>query len=115
MRLKSSIEYSIIFLRSLNKNTPTRSEDIANEYGISPSYIQQLAIEFKKKGIITTKKGKKGGFLLNVDRIGLDDVIEIIYQGKERDTVTNKKVTSTILKMFESIASNKLNEINVLN
>lgn len=115
MRLKSSIEYSIIFLRSLNKDKPTKLENIAIEYDISHHFLEQLAAKFRRKGIVKSKKGAGGGYLINVNKVGLNDIIEITDRRKARSRVTDKKSTSTILKMFESIATNKLKEINILN
>ena len=115
MKLTSSIEYSIIFLRSLNKNEPTKLEDIAIEYDISHHFLEQLAAKFRRRGVVKSKKGAGGGYLINVDKVGLNDIVEITARVKTRGRVTDKKSTSTILDMFESIATDKLNEINVLN
>jgi len=59
---------------------PAKVNDIARRQGISPRYIEQIFICFKKAGIIRTVRGPKGGYMLDKkpEEVSIGDIIRAI-------------------------------------
>src|SRR4030042_4841542 len=79
-------------------------KEISNELDLSLSYLRKLLQILNKEGVLTSVKGKGGGFVLKLkpDKIFIQDLINI-FQGKldiKNCCVKNKKcsnVTECIL------------------
>lgn len=58
-----------------------RVEKLAKEQGIPPNYLVQILIELKKGGLVTSTRGKEGGYKLARDPgdISAGDVIRCIH------------------------------------
>lgn len=83
MKLSTKITYGVRALFDIayhSRGLPAKVADIARRQGISPRYIEQIFISFKKKGIIKTVRGPKGGYLLAREPgdISLGDIIRSI-------------------------------------
>ena len=83
MKLSTKITYGVRALFDIAYHScgmPAKVNDIARRQGISPRYIEQIFIRFKKSGIINTIRGPKGGYLLAKDAgdISLGDIIRAI-------------------------------------
>ena len=46
---------------------PARKRDIAEPEGISEDYVAQILMELKRAGLVQSRRGAKGGFLLARD------------------------------------------------
>ena len=81
MRLSTKSRYGLRALFDMAYNTgnqPIQVKDISRRQGISPRYLEQIFQAFKKAGILESKKGPLGGYLLarKPDRITVREVIE---------------------------------------
>jgi len=62
------------------KKSPVTLNDIAKRQGISLKYLEQLTIKLKKEGIIKSKRGPYGGYMLAkpADKISVGDIVRIL-------------------------------------
>lgn len=72
-------DYAVLLVISLIKqgDKPLSLNLFAQENGISFGLLKQIANKLKKRGLITSKEGAKGGYTLavNPSRISLYDVV----------------------------------------
>ncbi len=83
MKLSTKITYGVRALFDIayhSCGTPAKVNDIARRQGISPRYIEQIFILFKKAGLIRTIRGPKGGYMLakEPDKLTLGDIIRAV-------------------------------------
>lgn len=83
MKLSTKITYGVRAIFDIAYHAcgmPAKVKDIARRQGISPRYIEQIFIKFKKHGIIKTVRGPNGGYLLanEPSQISLGDIIRAI-------------------------------------
>lgn len=83
MKLSTKITYGVRALFDIAYHScgkPAKVKDIARRQGISPRYIEQIFIDFKKHDIIKTVRGPNGGYLLAHEpgEISLGDIIKSI-------------------------------------
>lgn len=83
MKLSTKITYGVRAIFDIAYHScgmPAKVNDIARRQGISPRYIEQIFICFKKSGIIRTVRGPKGGYLLEKEpeNISIGDIIRAI-------------------------------------
>ena len=83
MKLSTKITYGVRALFDIayhSCGTPAKVNDIARRQGISPRYIEQIFIKFKKAGLIETVRGPKGGYLLAraPEELTLGDIIRAV-------------------------------------
>ncbi|MBD3179827.1 MAG: Rrf2 family transcriptional regulator [Candidatus Latescibacteria bacterium] len=83
MKLTTKSEYSLLALTYLarhQKRGYIRMEDIADQYGISKKYLEQIFISLKQARYITTKTGAGGGYKLTIpaDQISLAEIIRLM-------------------------------------
>ncbi len=67
MRLSTKSRYGLraLFDIAYNSGTlPAQIQDISRRQEISPRYLEQIFQSFKKKGILNSKRGPKGGYYL---------------------------------------------------
>jgi Rrf2 family protein len=125
MRLSTKSRYGLraLFDMAYNSGTlPSQIKDISRRQEISPRYLEQIFQSFKKAGILKSKRGPQGGYILakKPDQITVREILE----AAEGDTLlvecTSKKnrkkgdctfdgtcVTQTVW----AEASEKLNEL----
>lgn len=69
MRISQKLEYACRALAQLAKNfdgnSITRLEDIAQREAVSSSFLVQILNELRKGEIISSKRGKQGGYFLS--------------------------------------------------
>jgi Rrf2 family transcriptional regulator, cysteine metabolism repressor len=60
-----------------------RVEEVANGQGIPANYLVQILLELKSKGIVSSVRGKEGGYLLArpPGQITLGDVLRAVHGG----------------------------------
>ena len=68
MKLSSKGRYAVMALTDLakfNTKDPVTLRDISLRQGISLVYLEQLFLKLKKNKIVSSVRGKKGGYILN--------------------------------------------------
>jgi Rrf2 family protein len=71
---------AILFLSSLPLGTTTNAEEIAKELPIPKEFVSKILQELTPSGIIASKKGKNGGFILKrlPSELKLIDIVKAI-------------------------------------
>jgi hypothetical protein len=83
MKISTKGRYGLRALIDLSINgrngLPVLLSDIAKRQGISDKYLEQIATQLHRAGIVKTVRGRKGGYLLNkADKdIRVSDVMEV--------------------------------------
>ena len=80
MKLSSKGRYAVMALADLAKfdpNEPVSLRDISLRQGISLVYLEQLFLKLKKNKIVSSVRGKKGGYTLNksASEINISEVL----------------------------------------
>ena len=126
MRLSTKSRYGLraLFDMAYNSGTlPSQIKDISRRQEISPRYLEQIFQSFKKAGILKSKRGPQGGYIL-ARKPELITVREIL-EAAEGDTLlvecSSKKKTrkkgecpfegSCVTQTVWQEASEKLNEL----
>lgn len=83
MKLSSKGRYAVRALFDIafyNEGRPTQVKDIAERQGIPPRFLEQIFQELKRAGIVGSKRGPQGGYLLaqSADGIRLGDVVRAL-------------------------------------
>lgn len=83
MKLSNKGRYAVRALFDIafyNKGRPTQVKDIATRQGIPPRFLEQIFQDLKRAGIVGSKRGPQGGYLLarEATDIPLGDVIRAI-------------------------------------
>ena len=85
MKLSSKGRYAVMALADLAKfdpNEPVSLRDISLRQGISLVYLEQLFLKLKKNKIVSSVRGKKGGYTLNKDpsEINISEVLSAVEE-----------------------------------
>ena len=80
MKLSTKSRYGVRALFDLAYNSgslPTQVQDISRRQDISPRYLEQIFQNLKKAGILTSKRGPKGGYTLarKPEEISIRDIL----------------------------------------
>lgn len=83
MKLSSKGRYAVRALFDIafyNEGRPTQVKDIADRQSIPPRFLEQIFQDLKRAGIVGSKRGPQGGYILArpADRIPLGEVIAVI-------------------------------------
>ena len=84
MLLTRASEYALLSLDVLRKSDiPIGAEQLANELSIPKSFLAKILQSLAKQGILESRKGAHGGFILakKIEDIAVNDVI-IASEGK---------------------------------
>ena len=84
MLLTRASEYALLSLDSIRKSDkPIGAEQLANELNIPKSFLAKILQSLAKQGILESRKGAHGGFVLaqKVDEITINSVI-LAAEGK---------------------------------
>jgi Rrf2 family protein len=81
MRLSTKSRYGLraLFDIAYNSGTlPAQIQDISRRQDISPRYLEQIFQNFKKSGILKSKRGPNGGYYLarTPDAINIKEIIQ---------------------------------------
>ena len=85
MKLSSKGRYAVMALADLAKfdaNEPVSLRDISLREGISLVYLEQLFLKLKKNKIVSSVRGKKGGYTLNknASEINISEVLSAVEE-----------------------------------
>lgn len=78
MLLTRASEYALLSLDVIRKSdTPIGAEQLANELSIPKSFLAKILQSLAKQGILESRKGAHGGFILarDVTEISVNDII----------------------------------------
>src|SRR6478736_3014613 len=83
VKLSSKGRYAVRALFDIafyNDGRPTQVKDIADRQQIPPRFLEQIFQELKRAGIVGSKRGPQGGYLLSQDAasIRLGDVVRAL-------------------------------------
>ncbi|HVN97460.1 MAG TPA: Rrf2 family transcriptional regulator [Syntrophorhabdaceae bacterium] len=84
MKISTKGRYGLRALIDLSRNgkngLPVLLCDIAKRQGISDKYLEQIATQLHRAGLVKTVRGRKGGYLLSrpENQIKVSEVIEIL-------------------------------------
>lgn len=116
MRISARCDYACRALLELSlhwpKETPLQIQQISNEQNIPMKYLVQILIQLKREGIVSSSRGKDGGYLLAKapDSIKLGQVMRCM--GGEllpiADSANNK---SSVFKSLWSEVEGAISEI----
>lgn len=84
MLLTRASEYALLSLDAIRKSdSPIGAEQLANELCIPKSFLAKILQSLAKQGILESRKGAHGGFILakEVNEISVKDII-IAAEGK---------------------------------
>ena len=85
MKLSSKGRYAVMALADLAKfdpDEPVSLRDISLRQGISLVYLEQLFLKLKKNKIVSSVRGKKGGYILNknASEINISEVLSAVEE-----------------------------------
>ena len=85
MKLSSKGRYAVMALTDLakfNAKVPVTLRDISLRQGISLVYLEQLFLKLKKNKIVSSVRGKKGGYTLNknASEINISEVLSAVEE-----------------------------------
>jgi Rrf2 family protein len=83
MKISKTVEYgliAIVYVAQNCKDGRVMSKRIADEFNLPREYLQQVMINFVRAGILSTKKGPRGGSTLirPATEITLLEIIEVL-------------------------------------
>lgn len=81
MKFSKKLDYGLYLLDILKKrnNKPISISDVAKEHKLPRAFMEKVALELKKGGLIRALKGREGGYVLTKkpEEINLGEVIGI--------------------------------------
>jgi Rrf2 family protein len=82
-RISTKSEYAIkalVRLALANGTAPVSARDIVTFTGVPPKFLDQVMADLRQGGLVTSQRGKGGGYTLAVDpaTISFADVIDLI-------------------------------------
>ncbi len=85
MRLSTKAQYAVRAMVSLHlygENAPVSLKDIATREEISQTYLEQLFVKLRRRGVVESVRGPGGGYVLGrpASRIRVDEIIESVEE-----------------------------------
>jgi Rrf2 family protein len=121
MLLTRASEYALLSLDVIRKaHKPIGAEQLANELNIPKSFLAKILQSLAKQGILESRKGAHGGFVLalSIDEITINSVI-LAAEGKApavfdcvsySDTCPNGAIGSCAISPFLAKFQTKIDE-----
>lgn len=97
-----------------NRGQATQIRDIAERQGIPPRFLEQIFQDLKRAGLVTSKRGPRGGYLLKSDpsEITLGDILRALEgpvtlgdSGREKDAHKDATSRAVTEEVFAELAS----------
>lgn len=101
---------AICHIANASKFEPISIKDISDKTGVSKGYLEQILNDLRNSKIISSKKGKNGGYFLRkpAQKISFYD----IFYALEKDfKMTNLDVKDKTLQQFFKNGDEKLKEV----
>src|SRR5476651_702234 len=104
---------AVILLAKRYDSGPVLITDLAREGHIPKKFLEAILLELRKNGILNSKKGKGGGYVLGKDPqyISVGDIIrtldgsfsEIYFQGETKETNEIKMIMKEVRDAMSNI------------
>jgi len=83
MRLSKKAEYALRAMVAMGRRGQTRPvaiQELSDAERIPVKFLEHILLELKKSGLLRSKRGVGGGYLLNrsVEEISLGEIVEVI-------------------------------------
>ena len=89
MKLSRQEEIALLFTSELarHKDAYVSLSDVADMHGISPLFLKKIARMLKKQGLVSSREGQHGGYVLakSKEEISAWDIMQAVA-GKSSDT-----------------------------
>ncbi|GKH60370.1 hypothetical protein CE91St25_07060 [Campylobacter ureolyticus] len=101
---------AIAQIANAGKFTPISIKDISDKTGVSKGYLEQILNDLRNAKIISSKKGKNGGYFLRkpAQKISFYDIFHTLEKNFK---MTNLDVKDEILQQFFEKGDEKLKEV----
>ena len=101
---------AIAQIANAGKFTPISIKDISDKTGVSKGYLEQILNDLRNAKIISSKKGKNGGYFLRkpAQKISFYDIFHTLEKNFK---MTNLDVKDKILQQFFEKGDEKLKEV----
>lgn len=101
---------AIAQIANAGKFTPISIKDISDKTGVSKGYLEQILNDLRNTKIISSKKGKNGGYFLRkpAQKISFYDIFHTLEKNFK---MTNLDVKDEILQQFFEKGDEKLKEV----
>jgi Rrf2 family iron-sulfur cluster assembly transcriptional regulator len=117
MKLSSKGLYGVqaIFDLAFHADGSAQIKDICERQGIPPRFLEQVFQDLRKAGIVTSKRGPRGGYQLAhpVERIRVGDVIRalegpvrLLGQQRKSETAVESSSFEVAEAVFKGLSSN---------
>ncbi len=110
MRISQKLEYACRALAQLSKRhdgrTITRLDELAQREAISANFLVQILNDLRRSGIIDSKRGKAGGYLLSrpPTEITLRQIVESVDPSLLHSTIsTDGESGSSVRDAWDSV------------
>jgi Rrf2 family protein len=132
VKLSSKGRYAIRALFDIayyNEGRPTQVKDIADRQGIPPRFLEQIFQDLKRAGIVGSKRGPQGGYLLKrtPEEVSLGEVIQVIEgpvalgessqagagRTKRAASLDGQKVTDAVFSELSKAIATCLDEVTI--
>ena len=110
MLLTRASEYALLSLDSIRKSDkPVGAEQLANELNIPKSFLAKILQSLAKQGILESRKGAHGGFVLaqDIHEITINSII-LAAEGKPPAVFDCTSYSHTCPNALESLPSRML-------
>lgn len=90
--------------------TITRLDEIAQRESISANFLVQILNDLRRSGLVTSKRGKFGGYLLSgkAEDVSLFDIVQAVEPTLLEDTTTSEGESGDAVSKTWSLTSEAL-------
>lgn len=101
MKFSNKIKYGLQFLLfiSVDAEPHTDIQRAALSCDISHKFLETIAVDLKKQGLVVVKRGAGGGYKLakKVDEITLADVVRALNKKKPKEEISKNEITQQVV------------------
>ena len=120
--ITTKTQYAVAAMLELAKrDEPTSISMIAEKQGINHDYMSIILSELKRKNLIASSRGPKGGYKITraIDSISVSEIMEAVGEkikvtrcDDDEDGCTGKKEKCSAHKMWKSLENNIENHLS---
>ena len=122
MKFSNKIKYGLQFLLfiSVDAEPHTDIQRAALSCDISHKFLETIAVDLKKQGLVIVKRGAGGGYKLakKVDEITLADVVRALNKKKPKEETSKNEITQQVIDRILSKTQqdfwNKMENVTLL-
>ena len=122
MKFSNKIKYGLQFLLFISVDTEphTDIQRAALSCDISHKFLEAIAVDLKKQGLVIVKRGAGGGYKLakKVSEITLADVVRALNKKKPKEETSKNEITQQVIDRILSKTQqdfwNKMENVTLL-